>query len=250
MPTYLTLFIINFVMLINLTLIAGIIPLIERKYLSLIQRRVGPNFVGYKGRLQFIADALKLFVKGVIIPYNTNSIVFVYIPAVVLSLCYLFWVNTLWTKNLIFFELEHNLLYLNLLSLVLEFFIILTGFVNKNKYSFFSSIRSIIILFSVELILALFTLLIIIYLGSFNFSFLFVLKEEWALIFNFSFLINLLFILLYLETCRAPFDLNEAESELITGFHVEYSSFLFGLYYLAEYFHLFFFNIIFIILLF
>jgi len=82
-------------MLINLTLIAGIIPLIERKYLSLIQRRVGPNFVGYKGRLQFIADALKLFVKGVIIPYNTNSIVFVYIPAVVLSLCYLFWVNTL-----------------------------------------------------------------------------------------------------------------------------------------------------------
>ena len=82
--------IINLVILINLTLIAGILPLIERKYLSLIQRRVGPTFVGYKGRLQFIADALKMFLKGCLIPNSVNSFYFLFYPSLVLSICYLF----------------------------------------------------------------------------------------------------------------------------------------------------------------
>lgn len=82
--------ILNIVILINLTLIAGILPLIERKYLSLIQRRVGPTFTGYKGRLQFIADALKMFLKGCIIPNRINNFYYLLYPALVLSLCYLF----------------------------------------------------------------------------------------------------------------------------------------------------------------
>jgi NADH-quinone oxidoreductase subunit H len=90
MLNYFLFLIINIVFLLNLTLIAGIIPLIERKYLSLVQRRVGPNFIGYKGRLQFIADALKLFFKGIIIPFNTNYYAFIFIPSSVLSICYLF----------------------------------------------------------------------------------------------------------------------------------------------------------------
>ena len=81
---------INVVVLINLTLIAGMLPLIERKYLSLIQRRVGPSLVGYKGRLQFIADALKMFLKGCIIPAPLNSFYFLFYPALVLAICYLF----------------------------------------------------------------------------------------------------------------------------------------------------------------
>ena len=82
--------IINVVILINLTLIAGVLPLLERKYLSLIQRRVGPTFVGYKGRLQFIADALKMFLKSCLIPsrFNTQSVLFY--PSLVLSTIYLF----------------------------------------------------------------------------------------------------------------------------------------------------------------
>lgn len=81
---------LNIVILINLTLIAGILPLIERKYLALIQRRVGPTFVGYKGRLQFIADALKMFLKGCLIPNRANSFYFLFYPSLVLSVCYLF----------------------------------------------------------------------------------------------------------------------------------------------------------------
>ena len=82
--------IINIIILINLTLIAGMLPLIERKYLSLIQRRVGPTFVGYKGRLQFIADALKMFLKGCVIPTTANSFYFLFYPSMVLAICYLF----------------------------------------------------------------------------------------------------------------------------------------------------------------
>jgi len=70
--------VLQIIMLINLTLIGGILPLIERKYLSLIQRRVGPKFVGYKGRLQFIADALKMFLKGVFIPKHVNTFFFLF----------------------------------------------------------------------------------------------------------------------------------------------------------------------------
>lgn len=235
------LFVMFIVLLLNLTLIAGIIPLIERKYLSLIQRRVGPNFIGYRGRLQFIADALKLFFKDLRNPLFINKNIFFFLPSIILSVSYLFWVNSLWTKNLIFFYIEYNLLFFSLISIIFEFLIILTGYINKNRYSFISSIRSVIIMFSVELLFTFFYLFLITYSNSFSLYTFFIMKEEWYLFFNFLFIWHLILILILLETCRAPFDLNEAESELITGFHVEYSSFLFGLYYLAEYFNLFFF---------
>ena len=80
----------NIVLMLVVTLIIASLTLIERKFLSLLQRRVGPNYVGYKGRLQYIADALKLFVKGVIIPYESNRFWFVLIPSSALAICYSF----------------------------------------------------------------------------------------------------------------------------------------------------------------
>ena len=84
----------NIVLMLLITLIIASLTLIERKFLSLLQRRVGPNYVGYKGRLQYIADALKLFVKGVLIPYESNKFWFILIPSTALTICYSFWINS------------------------------------------------------------------------------------------------------------------------------------------------------------
>jgi len=85
--------IINIVLMLVLTIIIASLTLIERKFLALVQRRVGPNFVGYKGRLQYIADALKLFLKGSLIPDESNRFLFVTIPSIALAICYSFWMN-------------------------------------------------------------------------------------------------------------------------------------------------------------
>lgn len=232
--------IIHIIILINITLIGGILPLIERKYLSLIQRRVGPKFVGYKGRLQFIADALKMFLKGCIIPSSANTFFFLFWPAVVLSLCYLFWINSLWGVNLTYMELEYNIVFLSLLSIGINAAIFLTGYFSKNKYALLGSIRTLVVLFGLELLLGLFFLTLIIFMHSFHISILHTMQEEYSLLIVFCVMINFIVILILLEINKSPFDLNEAETELVTGYHTEYGAFWFALFYLGEYFHLFF----------
>lgn len=232
--------IIHIVILINITLIGGILPLIERKYLSLIQRRVGPKFVGYKGRLQFIADALKMFLKGCVIPSAVNSFFFLFWPAVVLSLCYFFWINALWGVNIMYMELEYNLVFLSLLSIGLNAAIFLTGYYSKNKYALLGSVRTLVVLFGLELMFGILFITLIIFMNSFHISIMHTLQEEYCLSILFSILINFILILVLLEINKSPFDLNEAETELVTGYHTEYGAFWFALFYLGEYFHLFF----------
>jgi NADH-quinone oxidoreductase subunit H len=91
--SYIQIFLTNIVIFLLLTLIIATITLMERKILSLVQRRVGPNYIGYRGRLQFIADALKLLVKHIVIINKVNKLLFLILPATVLIMCYLFWVN-------------------------------------------------------------------------------------------------------------------------------------------------------------
>lgn len=230
----------HIIILINIVLVGGILPLIERKYLSLIQRRVGPKFVGYKGRLQFIADALKMFLKGCLIPSEVNQFFFLFWPAVVLSLCFLFWINAVWGVSVIYLELEYNIVFLSLLSIFLNVSIFLTGYYSKNKYALLGSIRTLVVLFGLELLLAIFFLTLIIYINSFHIMLFVYLQEEYALCILFSIVMNFIIILVLIEINKAPFDLNEAETELVTGYHTEYGAFFFALFYLGEYFHLFF----------
>lgn len=237
-------FVINILILINLTLVAGMLPLIERKYLSLIQRRVGPNQVGYKGRLQFIADALKMFLKGCVIPSPTNNFYFLFYPALVLAICYLFWLNVYWELNIIFYELEYNFVYMLILSSFVNFFIIVTGINSANKYATLAGMRTVFMVFTLELLLSLTFLNLYAYFHTFNFSLTMIIQEEYPLVLVFMFIITHIIIVSLMEINRSPFDLSEAESELISGFHVEYGAFFFGLFYLGEYFHLFFFSIV------
>jgi NADH-quinone oxidoreductase subunit H len=153
-----------------ITLVIASLTLTERKILSLIQRRVGPNFVGYKGRLQYIADALKLFVKGIIIPDEVSKFWFVAIPSIVAAICYTFWINSVWGPSISIFELEYNIVYGSLLSVIFSYCIILTGYFSKNKYAVMASVRCMILVLNLEVFLGLMVLNVVLVSETFNFN--------------------------------------------------------------------------------
>ena len=160
--------IITLVILIALTLIAGILPLIERKLLSLAQRRVGPCFLGYRGRLQYIADAIKILIKDFYVPYYANKTLFIFSPSVTLGTCYLFWLNVFWGKNLLYFDIEYNLVLLIILGILTNVLIIFTGYYSNNKYAFLGGLRTAISTFILELVMGLLFLNIIVVNYSFS----------------------------------------------------------------------------------
>jgi len=235
---------INIILMLILTIIIASLTLIERKFLALVQRRVGPNFVGYKGRLQYIADALKLFVKGSLIPDESNRFLFVTIPSIALAICYSFWMNGVWGPSVSLFEIEYNVVYMSLFSVLFGMCVILTGYFSKNKYAMLAAVRTGIGMLNLELFLGLMTLNVILISESFSFLPIVIYQENYWFISLFFLLSGLITITFLLETNRAPFDLPEAESELVTGYTTEYGGFFFGLYYLGEYLHLFFFSLI------
>lgn len=239
-----TIFLINIILMLILTIIIASLTLIERKFLALVQRRVGPNFVGYKGRLQYIADALKLFVKGSLVPDESNRFLFVTIPSVAVAICYSFWMNGVWGPSISLFEIEYNIVYMSLFSVLFGMCVILTGYFSKNKYAMLAAVRTGIGMLNLELFLGLMVLNLILINESFSFLPIVVYQENYWLIYLFFLLSGLITITFLLETNRAPFDLPEAESELVTGYTTEYGGFFFGLYYLGEYLHLFFFSLI------
>lgn len=234
----------NVVLMLVLTIIIAALTLIERKFLALVQRRVGPQFVGYKGRLQYIADALKLFIKGAIVPDEANKFWFVTIPAIVAAICYSFWMNAVWGPSISLFEIEYNMVYVSLFSVLFGICVILTGYFSKNKYAVLAAVRTGIGMLNLEIFLGLLILNVVFINESFSFLPIVVYQEIYWLIFFFFGLIGLITITFLLETNRAPFDLGEAESELVAGYQTEYGGFFFGLYYLGEYMHLFFFSLV------
>lgn len=232
------------------TLIIASLTLIERKLLSLVQRRVGPFYVGYRGRLQYLADALKMFIKGIFVPDEVNKIFFVTIPAILIAVCYSLWINILWGPNLSIYNIEYNIVYASLLSALFGLCVILTGFFSKNKYAVLAAVRTSLLTINLELFMGLFLLNLCLVSEGFSFNLFVIYQEVYWLIFLYSLVFGLILILFLLEVNRAPFDLSEAESEIIAGYHVEYGGFFFALYYLGEYLHLFFFSALLSIFLF
>ena len=239
---YFIILLYNIICMLFVTLIIASLTLIERKILSLVQRRVGPFFVGYKGRLQYIADALKLFIKGIVVPFEYNKFWFVMMPSVSAAVCYIFWMNSVWGPSISIFELEYNIVLASLLSIFFGYCIMLTGYVSRNKYAVLASVRCAVLMLNLEIFLGLLIINIVIFSESFCFSVFVVYQEFFWFFIIFLIVFGLIIITFLLETNRTPFDLAEAESELIAGYTVEYGGFYFALYYLGEYFHLFFFS--------
>ena len=248
---YLQIFLSNIVIFLLLTLIIATITLMERKILSLVQRRVGPNYIGYRGRLQFIADALKLLVKHIVIINKVNKLLFLALPAMILIICYLFWLNLIWAPNLAICEIEYNLLFMGVLAMFFSFLMFTVGWVSKNKYAILSSTRVLITTLNLEVFLNFIVIYLITIFESFSFFQIvsFQYTTTWT-VFMFLPILPILLIIFFLETGRIPFDLGEAESELIAGHTTEMGGFFFALFYLGEYFHLFCFSLTYILIFF
>jgi NADH:ubiquinone oxidoreductase subunit H len=147
--------ILNILFLIDFILIGGVLPLLERKYLALIQRRVGPKYVGYKGRLQFIADALKVFLKDYFYIFRVNKFFFYFLPFLFFNVNLYLAINLIWGNNIFLLDLELNIIFILILSAFSNFCVFLVGFFCRNKYTVIASVRVVNVFFVNELLLTI-----------------------------------------------------------------------------------------------
>lgn len=223
------------VILLPALLSVAFMTIIERKQLAAHQRRVGPNYVGYFGVLQPFSDALKLILKETIVPSQSNKVLFYLSPVSTLIFSLLGWGIIPFGQGLAISDFSLGVLYTLALSSLGVYGILFSGWSANSKYAFLGSLRSTASMISYELILSSAVLIIILLTGSFNFTT--IIEQQQAVWFIIPLLpiFIIYFIAILAETSRTPFDLQEAESELVAGFFTEHSSVPFVFFFLAEY---------------
>jgi len=223
------------VVLLPALLSVAFMTIIERKQLAAHQRRVGPNYVGYFGVLQPFSDALKLILKETIVPSQSNKVLFYLSPVSTLIFSLLGWGIIPFGQGLAISDFSLGVLYTLALSSLGVYGILFSGWSANSKYAFLGSLRSTASMISYELILSSAVLIIILLTGSFNFTT--IIEQQQAIWFIIPLLpiFIIYFIAILAETSRTPFDLQEAESELVAGFFTEHSSVPFVFFFLAEY---------------
>src|SRR3984893_12667042 len=221
--------------ILPILLSVAFMTIIERKQLAAHQRRVGPNTVGYYGILQPFSDALKLVLKETIIPSQSNKVLFYLAPVSTLIFSLLGWGIIPFGQGLALSDFSLGILYTLALSSLGVYGILFAGWSANSKYAFLGSLRSTAAMISYELILSSAILIIILLTGSFNFTIIIENQQSIWFIIPLLPVFIFYFISILAETSRTPFDLQEAESELVAGFFTEHSSVPFVFFFLAEY---------------
>lgn len=234
--TYIIITIIQILTLIIPLLVAvAYFTLAERKIIAAIQRRKGPNVVGILGLLQPLADGLKLLLKETILPSSANRLIFILAPIITFMISLVTWAVIPFGYGKVIADINVGILYILAMSSLGVYGIITSGWSSNSKYAFLGSLRSAAQMVSYEVSIGLIIISVLLCVGSLNLTEIIEAQREvWFVIPLFPAAI-MFFISGLAETNRAPFDLPEAEAELVAGYNVEYSAMGFALFFLGEY---------------
>ena len=222
-------------LLVPVLVSVAMIVWLDRRVWAFVQKRRGPNVVGPFGLLQSLADALKYLFKEIIIPASSNKIIFILAPIVTMTLALVAWAVIPFSEDFVLANINVGILYIFAVSSLGVYGIIMGGWASNSKYPFLGSIRSAAQMVSYEVSIGIIIINVLLCVGSLNLSDIVLAQEKiWFIIPLFPMFI-VFFISALAETNRPPFDLPEAEAELVAGYQTEYSGMMYAMFWLGEY---------------
>ncbi len=222
-------------LLIPVLVTVAMIVWLDRRVWAFVQKRRGPNVVGPFGLLQSLADALKYIFKEIIIPASSNKVIFILAPIITMTLALVAWAVIPFSENLVLADINVGILYLFAVSSLGVYGIIMGGWASNSKYPFLGAIRSAAQMVSYEVSIGVIIINVLLCVGSLNLNDIVIAqKEMWFVIPLFPMFV-IFFISALAETNRPPFDLPEAEAELVAGYQTEYSGMMYAMFWLGEY---------------
>ena len=222
-------------LLIPILVSVALIVWLDRRIWAFVQKRKGPNVVGPFGLLQTLADALKYIFKEIIIPASSDKIIFVLAPIITLTLALIAWAVIPFSEDMVLANINVGVLYLFAVSSLGVYGIIMGGWASNSKYPFLGAIRSAAQMVSYEVSIGIIIINVLLCVGSLNLNEIVLAQEKVWFIFPLFPMFVVFFISALAETNRPPFDLPEAESELVSGYQTEYSGMMYAMFWLGEY---------------